>query len=301
MARRALFSEKLPAKMAKREGTMAHGGEIFKFVFDGLLKLDVRSRLAQIRERSSERILLRKLRTSRYAQIFDQEDLSRHYGDQALDDPGLQNVTQTFILERLQFIEDCLGREEIAASKFMDVGDSSGIFLRAFGKNRVSVNISEAALRNIRGKNLEVIKGNIESLPLRDRSVDYVLCFEVIEHTPNPILALQELERVSSKSVFVSLPHVSKTTIYPYGYDSTRPPWECHIFEASHRDFLSLLSHTGLELQSWKIVEVLTPRGLYEKMAFGLWKWFFSRDLFYGVLKRFAVYHLTKGSSHRSR
>ena len=26
MARRALFSEKLPAKMAKREGTMAHGG-----------------------------------------------------------------------------------------------------------------------------------------------------------------------------------------------------------------------------------------------------------------------------------
>ena len=280
---------------------MAHGGGIFKFVFDGLLRVDVRSRLAQIRKRSGERILLRKLRNSRYAQIFDQEDLSRHYGDQALDDPGLQNITKTFILERLQFIEDCLGREEIAGSRFVDVGDSSGIFLRAFGKKRVSVNISEAALRNIRQKNLEVIKGNIECLPLRDRSVDHVLCFEIIEHTRNPILALRELERVSSKSVFVSLPHVSKTTIYPHAYDPARPPWECHIFEVCHRDFLSLLSHTGLELRSSKIVEVLAPRGLYERMAFGLWKWFFSRDLFYGVLRRFTVYHLTKASSYSSR
>jgi SAM-dependent methyltransferase len=265
-----------------------------------LLKINVRAKLADIRYQSSARVLARELEASRYAYVFDDEDLSQHYGDQLLDDPRLQNITKTFILERIDFIEECLGREEIAQASFADMGDSSGIFLKALGKHGVSFNISQAALQNIQRKNILAIKGDLEHLPFRDGSVDHVLCFEVLEHMPNPILALRELERVCSKTAFISIPHVTRTRIYPFGYDQTRPHWELHVFEFSDVDFLHVISHTGFKLKSRKVVEVLTPSGLYERLAFYLWGWLTDSDLFYGVFKRFAVYQLAKDSGSSS-
>ena len=262
--------------------------------FPPFLKAILREQLRKIRRNSSDRALSKQLRLLLHRHLFEGENLSQHYGDQPLDDVGLQSVTKTFILERIRFIEECLSREVILAGKFADVGDSSGIFLKALGKPGVSVNISLPPLLNIQRKGIQTVQANIEFLPLLDGSVDHVLCFEVIEHAPNPILALRELRRVCSTNVFVSIPHVTKTRVYPAAYDSTRPQGELHIFEPSHEDFTHLLSHTGLKLKSWHVVRVLIPEGGYEKLAFGLWSCFFNRDIFYGVLRKFSVYHLCK-------
>ena len=110
----ARCSVKWSPEMKPLGGVGGYNHAIFKLVFDRLLKINVRAKLADIRYRSSARVLARELESSRYAYVFDDEDLSQHYGDQPLDDPGLQNITKTFILERIDFIEQCLGKEEIA-------------------------------------------------------------------------------------------------------------------------------------------------------------------------------------------
>jgi SAM-dependent methyltransferase len=40
------------------------------------------------------------------------------------------------------------------------------------------------------------VQGNLENLPVRDRSMDCVLCMVVLEHTRNPHLVLREFARV---------------------------------------------------------------------------------------------------------
>jgi SAM-dependent methyltransferase len=50
-----------------------------------------------------------------------------------------------------------------------------------------------------------------DQLPLRDRSVDFVLASHVIEHFPDPIRALREWQRVARRYVFLLVPHRNRT------------------------------------------------------------------------------------------
>jgi 2-polyprenyl-3-methyl-5-hydroxy-6-metoxy-1,4-benzoquinol methylase len=49
--------------------------------------------------------------------------------------------------------------------------------------------------------------GNVESLPFADNSFDLVLTLEVFEHVGNPLIALQEARRVTSKYLLASVPN----------------------------------------------------------------------------------------------
>lgn len=61
---------------------------------------------------------------------------------------------------------------------------------------------------------------DIINLPIDDNSFDAVLCSEVIEHVPNPILALKEITRVLKKDGYLILtaPFVSATHFAPYHF-----------------------------------------------------------------------------------
>lgn len=50
------------------------------------------------------------------------------------------------------------------------------------------------------------VQGSVEDLPFPDRSADLVMAIEVLEHVPNPDLALREIARVSAGDVIVSVP-----------------------------------------------------------------------------------------------
>ena len=52
------------------------------------------------------------------------------------------------------------------------------------------------AARPAAPENVELVAGDLRSLPFADRSFDLVVCFEVIEHLDEPDAALRELERV---------------------------------------------------------------------------------------------------------
>ena len=58
------------------------------------------------------------------------------------------------------------------------------------------------------------------AMPLEDGSVDVVLCTEVFEHLPEPLLALQEFSRILKKggTLLLTAPFCSLTHMAPYYY-----------------------------------------------------------------------------------
>ena len=101
-----------------------------------------------------------------------------------------------------------------------DIGCGEGFVLKTMLDNSIvkhdengfhaaGIDISKSAVavaqKQLPGLNIQV--GSIYEIPFEDNSHDVVLCNEVLEHLENPAKALQELRRVSSKYVIVSVPH----------------------------------------------------------------------------------------------
>jgi len=229
---------------------------------------------------------------------LEREDWQRHYADIEVASPAIHNVMRSFVAGRLDFIQTQLGQNEIEKSSFLDVGDSDGVFIRCLGKKGTSINTSAAAIKQIARRGGTGVQSDGTKLPFPDASYDYVLCFETLEHLPNPMSGLLELERVCRKGVIISVPHVRETTVYPAGYFPEFPQEMLHIFELSPRHWKSLLSHTKLGIQKAEVLPVIgRPRGFREMAAFGVQRLLFGRDIFHGTLKKFLLFHLAKRQS----
>lgn len=256
-------------------------------------------------ESNSNWLLSKKLRTFEKSSIFDDEDMSKHFAHLEIN-KALQNVVKGFIIDRINFICATLNREELKYDTFCDMGDSDGIFLKALGKDHLSINRSKIAIKNIRGKGIDGIICDIDMLPLKSNSIDHILLFETFEHLPNPIKTLQELHRICNKSIFITIPYLSKTNILKYGYGpSSWPIFEHHIFEFDDRDFRKIISHSKFKVDKFEVAEVLNNgENMVEIFVFLMWRFFklFSedeyrdnqKDLFYGCFKKFSMYHLVK-------
>lgn len=90
--------------------------------------------------------------------------------------------------------------DEVVGRRLLDVGCGTGWFsARAckWGAQVTSVDLGERLLSKVAGKcDSARIVGNILELPFKDKSFDIVVCSEVIEHTLDPLQALDELQRV---------------------------------------------------------------------------------------------------------
>lgn len=254
---------------------------------------------------TSQRFLDDKMKVFDQQDIFINEDMAEHFAHQYLPDTASQNVVQGFIISRIKFITASLGPEQVSEDSFIDIGDSDGIFIKALGKNQLSANISETGVKNIYKKGIGVIRCDAEHLPLKNKSIDHILFFEIFEHLPNPVSALKEINRVAAKSVILSIPFVSKTNIHQYNYNPKWPVFEHHIFEFDDEDFRKIISHAGFDVCHYEIVTVLAPSSLKEHGVFLLWQIIglirkdleYGRnhnDLFAGCFRKFSIYHLTK-------
>ncbi|HWF34193.1 MAG TPA: class I SAM-dependent methyltransferase [Solirubrobacteraceae bacterium] len=89
-----------------------------------------------------------------------------------------------------------------AGARILDAGCGSGRTLqdlRAYGEV-AGIELSELAAEHARQRQIgEVRVGRVESLPWDDDSFDLVTCLDVLEHTPNDRVALQELRRVTRR------------------------------------------------------------------------------------------------------
>lgn len=110
--------------------------------------------------------------------------------------------------ERLRRTEAMIPQD---VRSLIDAGCGNGIFAHHLMKARPEIAVtcldrSEKALSFVRANKL---RGSIEDIPLPDGSFECVTCLEVIEHLPYGTYekALQELMRVSSRYVLITVPH----------------------------------------------------------------------------------------------
>ncbi len=102
---------------------------------------------------------------------------------------------------RLEVIFDRLLLDrDLRGLRFLDAGSGGGHFsaaARERGAEVVSLDLGLALLGQVR-KRCETtrVAGSVLALPFADSSFDFVLSTEVIEHTPDPLRALDELARV---------------------------------------------------------------------------------------------------------
>ncbi len=80
------------------------------------------------------------------------------------------------------------------------------------GVKGIALELSSASLNAAKGGReaaLRAVAGNALELPLRDRSIDAVIAFEVIEHLPNVARALEEMLRVLRRPghIIIGLPN----------------------------------------------------------------------------------------------
>lgn len=110
---------------------------------------------------------------------------------------------------RLHIIFDDLLIEDITGKLLLDAGSGTGWFSREAilrGAKVVSLDVGENILAQVAMKcNSERVIGSVLDIPFEDKHFDIVLSSEVIEHTPNPLKAIQEMYRVLKKDGILAL------------------------------------------------------------------------------------------------
>lgn len=142
-------------------------------------------------------------------------------------------------------------------TEVLDVGDTSGILFEALGRRGTSLNINKECVDFINRKGLKAVRGDAENIDFNDKSFDYSFCFQCLEHLPNPLRALNEMGRITKKTVFISIPYTRETKIYNVNFwvEAEKSSWkeksvrdvDCHVFEFSTEDLKNLLTYTNLE------------------------------------------------------
>lgn len=140
-------------------------------------------------------------------------------------------------------------------SAVLDAGASDGFFLHRIGANRgVGLNLLEACARKIDSNGYDASVADIERLPFSDGTFPIVICCETLEHVPNPVLTLNELARVCSGKIYMTIPWLPRTRL------NAKPPgWpevESHIFEFCERDFARILTHADVRVAYRSRVQV---------------------------------------------
>ena len=102
---------------------------------------------------------------------------------------------------------------EAAPATVLDAGCGEGELVRRGvlpeGLRVTSLDLRPEALALFRthSAHRDLVCASVQALPFADRSMDAVLCLEVLEHLDRPELALAELARVTRGSVILSVPY----------------------------------------------------------------------------------------------
>ena len=266
------------------------------------LGIDTHKILFNIFERNAKKVLKKKcLRIDvPTKKMLQSEDEKYHYGDTEIKEKASKYVLTSFTIDRLEFIRK---NAQFDSKKIIaDLGDSNGIFLRSCHRNGISVNISDPAVISLHGRGMETVKAHIEFLPFKNNSVNTFFLFETLEHVPNPITLLNEIGRVCSDSIIISIPFVEKTKIHPYNYDPSRPIYQHHIFEFNRDDFLTIITHTPFTLGTDTIAVVLDENiTFFDRFIFLFWHHFIEQDTFCGCFKKFYICKLYKNTDEITR
>jgi SAM-dependent methyltransferase len=92
---------------------------------------------------------------------------------------------------------------ELAPASLLDAGCGEGEMLRRLGLPAGT----RTVLLDRNPESRAQLLGSVDALPFAQHSFDVVTCLEVLEHLENPRAAAEELRRVASRAVVVSVPY----------------------------------------------------------------------------------------------
>jgi SAM-dependent methyltransferase len=126
-----------------------------------------------------------------------------------------QSEHEPSYFRRLLFVMDAVLAGN--APRILEIGSGSAEALRAFlssrpGASAAALEVSTIALQRAAASRtiaLHVVGGSALEIPFRDRSMDAVVAFEVIEHLPDVASALDEMLRVVRRPghIIIGLPN----------------------------------------------------------------------------------------------
>ena len=159
-------------------------------------------------------------------------------------------------------------REYKASGKLLDVGCGLGFFLAYAEKyyDAHGIDISEYAIRKAkqRTQTAKLSVGDVMNLDYGNDYFDIITCFDVLEHLPNPRLALQEFYRVLKKGgiLIIRVPNTESI-----GAKWKKEEWfghrdKTHVSLLSNEEWINLLKDTN-----FKILEIFYD-GLWDTPYF---------------------------------
>ena len=216
-------------------------------------------------------------------QMFPFEHLSAHYiyepSRQTLEYPDVF-INQVRYFRLYNYFKEQVSGIFSGETSVVNVGDTSGILLKALKKDGVSVNINQEVVSFLQKSGITAKLGNAENLPFDDKTFDYSFSFQCLEHVNNPVKALSELSRITRKKVFISIPYVAHTVIYSKDYwqQLKKKPFEeggwnekdvrdvdGHKFEFSTEDFKKILTYIDLKYIDNYPINYFSPLGSSRK------------------------------------
>jgi SAM-dependent methyltransferase len=102
---------------------------------------------------------------------------------------------------------DWLSAQQLAGARVLDVGCGDRPYDALLRDAREIVGFDRP------GNPKADVHGSIDAIPVEDASFDVTLCLQVLEHVPDPAVAVRELRRVTSRGGRVLL---STHGVYPY-------------------------------------------------------------------------------------
>jgi SAM-dependent methyltransferase len=206
-----------------------------------------------------------------------------------------EQVTNEFVLFHLasQIYEICKVLKSrlgpLGNATVLDAGASDGMYLSQVGaKQGVGVNLLPQCIAKIQSDGFKAVQASVEKLPFDDKSFDYLICFETLEHVPNPIHTIDELVRVGKQKIFITIPWMPHTRIN--AKPTQGPEIEGHIFEFDEQDFSKILTYTKGRMLYRQLIQVFPePKNPFSQ-------WLLSRFMYPWFFPKLQYYELTPSS-----
>jgi hypothetical protein len=211
-------------------------------------------------------------------------DLEDHYATVKLSGENLLRVRMLICAQAI-FIKRIINQFSDAGKKikdYVDIGDSDGSTRMLVEKSMNSkaiktlgINIQAKAVELIRSKGLDAVCMDAMDI---EKQFDMVSVFETLEHLPNPIGFLENMQKVVDKRLIISVPLILNSRIGlryltdKWTHGETPTIANNHIFELAPEDWTKLFRHTGWRVEyEWKVRQ-FPKRGLLKMLMQYAWR-----------------------------
>jgi SAM-dependent methyltransferase len=129
-------------------------------------------------------------------------------------------VVAAFAEQKVSFVQTCIEQDQSwgVIERILDVGSGDGYFTWPLGRwaRCIALDFSTNMLRFNSADGAKVC-GDSLGLPFRDGSFDLVFCSNLLHHVEDPLAAVSEMGRVSSRYVAISEPNRNNPLMFAFG------------------------------------------------------------------------------------